>query len=406
MNKNVFIAVSVALNAVLAIALGFQRSQPSGTPEPEVRVITNVVKETPPQNPGAPQIVPGKSVDWRSVESEDYKRYIANLRAIGCPEETIRDIIVADVNKLFASRKAAGPKDEFKFWKAGQLIPGLSSEKMDEKMKIAKEKRDLLKELLGVDVVDPSELTKALNPLEEIFSFLPKEKQQKLTELETGYSSRALKLMGGKARPGPEEIAAIKQLRAEREAELATVLSPKEKEDYDLRLSQTAIRMRTTLGEFDATEQEFRDVFKLRKAFDDEFDTDLGGPRDEAGREKRAAGQIELDRQVKQVLGEERFSQYEHEREWSQSSLRNISEQHNIPKESVFKAFDVRRLAQEEAVRIRGDASLPQGQREAALSNIRSQSEAAFQQLLGEEGFRNYQRRGARWFEDISPTKR
>ena len=33
--------------------------------------------------------------DWRMVESEDYKKYIANLCAVGCPEKTIRDIIIA-----------------------------------------------------------------------------------------------------------------------------------------------------------------------------------------------------------------------------------------------------------------------------------------------------------------------
>src|SRR5687767_6195122 len=44
---------------------------------------------------------------WGSVESDDYREYIANLRAIGCPEETIRDIIIADVNKLYAGRIAS-----------------------------------------------------------------------------------------------------------------------------------------------------------------------------------------------------------------------------------------------------------------------------------------------------------
>src|SRR6516162_1933421 len=34
---------------------------------------------------------------WRDVESPDYPVYIANLRAIGCPEQTIRDLIIADV---------------------------------------------------------------------------------------------------------------------------------------------------------------------------------------------------------------------------------------------------------------------------------------------------------------------
>ncbi len=28
-----------------------------------------------------------KPFNWESVESSDYKQYIANLRAVGCPEE-------------------------------------------------------------------------------------------------------------------------------------------------------------------------------------------------------------------------------------------------------------------------------------------------------------------------------
>src|SRR5690348_9198011 len=47
----------------------------------------------------------GKSFSWREIESEDYHQYIANLRSIGCPEQTIRDIILADINKLYAARE-------------------------------------------------------------------------------------------------------------------------------------------------------------------------------------------------------------------------------------------------------------------------------------------------------------
>ncbi len=42
---------------------------------------------------------------WGQLESSDYRTYIANLRAIGCPEQTIRDIITADVDTLYASRR-------------------------------------------------------------------------------------------------------------------------------------------------------------------------------------------------------------------------------------------------------------------------------------------------------------
>ena len=43
-------------------------------------------------------------ITWRSIESPDYRRYIDNLRAIECPEETIRDIIIADINDLYSAK--------------------------------------------------------------------------------------------------------------------------------------------------------------------------------------------------------------------------------------------------------------------------------------------------------------
>lgn len=42
---------------------------------------------------------------WSQIESGDYRIYVANLRAIGCPEQTIRDIITADVDSLYAARR-------------------------------------------------------------------------------------------------------------------------------------------------------------------------------------------------------------------------------------------------------------------------------------------------------------
>ena len=41
---------------------------------------------------------------WRDVESEDYRQYVQNLRRLGCPEATVDDIAIADVNALFLNR--------------------------------------------------------------------------------------------------------------------------------------------------------------------------------------------------------------------------------------------------------------------------------------------------------------
>ena len=48
--------------------------------------------------------------DWRQIEAPNYPTYVANLRAIHCPEQTLRDIITADVACLFArQRKVLAP---------------------------------------------------------------------------------------------------------------------------------------------------------------------------------------------------------------------------------------------------------------------------------------------------------
>src|SRR5438128_12417542 len=116
MNAKGVLAVSLALNLGLLGAVGWLvksrccSSSATGNQPLQTNLKTNftvqpAAQPTPPATgESAEPVKPTKSFDWRMVESEDYKKYIANLRSIGCPEETIRDIIVADVAKLFDSR--------------------------------------------------------------------------------------------------------------------------------------------------------------------------------------------------------------------------------------------------------------------------------------------------------------
>src|SRR5262249_48270219 len=61
------------------------------------------------------------SWNWRQLESEDYRTYIKNLRSVGCPEQTVRDIVSADLFQGFAARRAEIAADryrDFAYWKA------------------------------------------------------------------------------------------------------------------------------------------------------------------------------------------------------------------------------------------------------------------------------------------------
>ncbi len=91
---------------------------------------------------------------WQQVESGNFQEYMANLRGLGMPEQTVRDIVLADVNRLYDEKKRAvldsiERKDEF--WKPGGTSRTAGPSEMDQLRTLAKEKEGLLRDLLGLE---------------------------------------------------------------------------------------------------------------------------------------------------------------------------------------------------------------------------------------------------------------
>lgn len=346
------------------------------------------------------------SLDWRTVESADYKKYIANLRSIGCPEETIRDIITADVNKLFESRRRelSTSTNQFQFWKAGNVFGDMMNpERMEQMQELSKEKRALLKELLGVAPDEKIDMFAGMNPFEAMLDFLPSTKQNQVMELYMKFQSKIAKTFGGGA-PDAEDMKAMQKVQREMETEMAALLTPQEYEDYQLRMSQTAMMMRMQLASFEPNEQEFRDIFKLKKPFDDEYSSMFGRPAtDKTEREKRSAAETEMKNQLKTLLGDARYAEYERAQDYNYQTLYRITEKNGLPKESAVKVYDMKKMAEDQANKVRQDKSLTPEQRTAALTGIRTETETSIQSVLGEKGFKSYQGQ-AYWLRGISPN--
>ena len=335
---------------------------------------------------------PLKVFDWRAVESADYRAYIANLRAIGCPEETIRDIILADVNKLFAERgRTKAGTNRFEYWKPGSAVSRVITEEfVKEQAQVALEKKALLKELLGTDMSDKPDLSGGLPAYEKMLDFLPPEKWGQTMEVELLFAGQTASgvrdLLNGDFTP-------LKRSLAEKETLLGQMLTPEEKAQYDARLSYTAVSMQNRLGEFTPTEQEYRDMVRLQKQYDDNY-----GPLSLAasGRDvsqERAAAQKELDTQTRAVLGDERYQEYRHEQNWQRSSLRNVAQEYAIPKQSAFQVFDLTDVAGAQADKIRADAQLSQDQKQAALNAVRAQTQTAVAEAIGQPALEAYMKR-------------
>src|SRR5579859_6100055 len=86
---------------------------------------------------------------WQEVESPDYPTYITNLRNIGCPEQTIRDIIIADVNALFARRRAMELVTPDQQWWRSEPDTNVLQVATEKSRVLEDERRALLTRLLG-----------------------------------------------------------------------------------------------------------------------------------------------------------------------------------------------------------------------------------------------------------------
>jgi hypothetical protein len=409
MKSKAFFAFSITLNVALAgvaIYLATSRSRPEAT------LSSDAVPTVGAPNSGNRSartlmaVVTNHTVhafDWRMVESEDYRKYITNLRAIGCPEETIRDIIVADVNKLFEQRRReiTASTNRFEYWKGGNVFASvIDPDRIEKLQELDKEKRALLRELLGVEPEQKPEFLANFNPFETMLDFLPASKQSQIMDVYMKYQAKMAKTLNG-GTTDADDMKAMQKAQKEMDAELAAMLSPQDYREYQLRMSQTAMTMRTQLGSFEPTQQEFDKIFDLRKGFDDEFGMFGGMGSTREDQQKRASAQKELDAQIKTLLGEQRFAEYQRSQDWNYQNLYRITEKYGLSKESANKVYDMQQLAQAEAAKVRSNKDLTPEQRQEALKGIRTETEKSIQDVLPDKAWNSYQSQ-AYWLNNIS----
>ena len=298
----------------------------------------------------------------------------------------------------------AGPKKKFEFWKPGAMMgAAVDPERTEKERALNKEKRTLLTELLGSAPDEkPDILAGAAGQLEAMFDFLPADKRSKVFEAMQDMQTKMQKAMKGGS-PDPEDI---RKAMKESETALAAILTPEEMLDYNLRFSMTANMMRMQLAGFEPTEQEFLELFKQRKAYDDEFGTGGMGTQNLKGeeKEKQKAAEQKLNDQIKAQLGEERYAEYKRAQDYAFQTMYRAADRANLGKDVAVKAYDMKKVAEDQAKKVRADKSLSAEQRNAALKAIRTETESSIRTVFGEKGFESYEKQnGTYWLRGISP---
>ncbi|HMP82565.1 MAG TPA: hypothetical protein PKA41_07645 [Verrucomicrobiota bacterium] len=407
MKARVILIASLCVNAGLVAAYFTANRQPQPLAQTETtETVTTAKSKQATAHTVTETVVVAKDFNWATVEAEDYKQYIANLRAIGCPEETIADIIIADVNKLYGARMAAlrTAGVDFKFWQVENRDTRTADrERQAQIRELEREKRDLIKELLGIDLDQELARWEGREDADAWrYGFLSAEKQEQVRALRDKYRDleRALRAEGG----GPETRAKMLALRTEQEAEMARLLTPAEYQEYQLRNSFTARNMRENLGLFEPTESEFREIFALRKSFDDQYGGFMGGGGDEATREARRAAEQQLQEQLKAMLGEQRYKEYQMAQDNRYRDIYNYAQQNNLSDAAAQQVYDIRVAAEAERNRLRNNSNLTPEQREVELAKLALSTSQALSTVMGADASKNYVEGDGRWVTRLIRT--
>jgi hypothetical protein len=234
---------------------------------------------------------------WSHLESSDYKMYMANLRAVGCPEQTVRDIVFADIRGLFhqVHLQAISPPVT-----NNAQLPRETGSKVAA---LVEEERQVLN-ALGIQIptwasplaMDVAPIAGTSRPTEAKFIEIASRVsafQRKRENIMAKFENRD---------PNPEDLASLAEIDTEEQQLLASELTPDEREKYDILHSPASVSLRDSLGNLELSAEEFQLLYDVRKQFDAALvqTAESGAAMDISG----------FEAETQRILGPERFARF------------------------------------------------------------------------------------------------
>lgn len=224
-------------------------------------------------------------------------------------------------------------------------------------------------------------------------SFLSPEKRLALRRITQDYDEMMAKFgAGGVQLPSDRER--LKLLRAERDRDIAALLTPAEREAYELRTSATAANVRARYGDGIETEDDFRKVYALQKAFDEKYPLDAATGRvSPETLRQRADAARQLQDDLRGALGDQKYTAL---RRASDSDLRNVESlatRLNLAADTTDRVAAAREALAAESQRLNADPALSPQQRRTAIQDLATKAKADLNRTLGAEAGEAYAQR-------------
>ena len=325
---------------------------------------------------------------WSALHSDELRALIERLRAAGFPPNLVRAVVSREVDNRFAARMKTlqAQVEDAPYWRAMPTSSFSNPKYFEERQQVYRDRARMLRELLGDEAmaaagVDPTAAQR------QQFGDLPKAKIELVQRINDDYAEMTSQVRA--ATNGimlPEDRAKLALLEREKRADLAAVLTPQELEDYEMRSSPVTMRLRGALTLVDASEDEFRTIYRLSQPF-----ADVLYPSPSAGitfytseiMQKRQEATQTLNAQLKGALGESRYAEWSRAQNYEFQNLARLTQQQGLPLSAAVQAYNLRTTTSEASAQIGDDRTLSPEQKLAALQQLAQATKNQLTAALG-----------------------
>lgn len=330
---------------------------------------------------------------WSQIESDDYRQYLANLRAIGCPGHVVRDLLVEDVTSLYERRRAAVPRSPLPPWAGADPRAAAAAEQARHHEALEAEQRAALTELLGFPWEWEAIQTWRNEPVAwALLGFLTDDQAvgvlglvESLTDDARRYRDRVDGILL------PEDRLALAALADRFDAELAGFLTPQQTEELTLRVQALGMAFGKGdihLGAAGLNGVQARDVVRLSLRVGHFLRNELIGI--EPAAEERAARQSQFEEEVAALLGPQRQAEFTRAQDSRFREVLQFAQEHGLSRQTAIAAFEVRQAAEEESARLNTAPAEDRADRQARLEQLQQTAAAALATLLDPPSLQAY----------------
>ncbi len=396
MNRSaIAIAALATLNAALLGYIAFRASPTSEYASDEERTSLSFDAKS------VPSPVPASDFS-AAFASDDYAALLVRLHQTGFPDRIAREVVRARIREDYQERfRVIAPEAESDetWWRYGRNHRDfmLTKDQLVAIDALARETAETEDRIVGPSCQPEPDIR---------LGFLPEQKRKQIERIEKDYLELEASIQQQTFGFHTEsDTAKMRLLYEERKRDILAVMTPEEREIYEMRTSDIAAELRREGSWLGLTEAEFRQIYALRSKIAALHESSDPFAQQEApgiSTEERAREEKALNDQIFALVGSERWQNAHKQQDRDYQILVLATRRFDLPSDTPDRVYALREEVDKTISALDANTTLSADGRAKALVDLAARIRSQVEGHLGTEAAEAYLQTNMRWLKTLA----